>query len=308
MGDRCYLHFELLPCHVGVVGKILKACNKLMSDEKVWWDELQEYDHMPEHARIHEFIIDEANYGWMDEFEKIALAGIPFTGTHYGGSEYGPEVFACYNKKLIYINADKDGNPTLSPVFGKEIDDVSIDSKDLNRIINYRRLEHNFSQLRNNIWEIIDKFNKTKEEHMGQYHIIVNKTKKQFLNPHMFNDVFNDGIELAGLAVLLAEDNGEGEGDLSTENPIVGTWAGDDIVIAGDYGDPVRDGEENLYDLCHTAYSGYENISLKVVDAMTDSHYIMEGFLESVKEEGMASNELARFIKAKAVRLRLINK
>ena len=79
---------------------------------------------------------------------------------------------------------------------------------------------------------------------MGQYYYIVNTKKRQYLHGHKFGD----GIKLLefgssgtgtmlGLAVLLADGNGRGGGDLRSQNPIVGSWAGDPIVIAGDYAD-----------------------------------------------------------------------
>lgn len=77
---------------------------------------------------------------------------------------------------------------------------------------------------------------------MGQYHIPVNLTKREFLDPHGLGD----GLKLreqidgplggipAALVVLLAASNGRGGGDLPGD-PIVGRWAGDQIAIVGDY-------------------------------------------------------------------------
>jgi len=79
---------------------------------------------------------------------------------------------------------------------------------------------------------------------MGQYYMTVNIDKKQYLNPHRFGS----GLKLlefscdscglmTGLAILLSNGNGRGGGDLHSDDPIVGSWAGDRIVVAGDYGD-----------------------------------------------------------------------
>jgi len=98
---------------------------------------------------------------------------------------------------------------------------------------------------------------------MGQYYKVINLDKKQFLNPY----AFGEGIKLlefipascgalTGLGILLASGNGRGGGDTSTRisypakkkdevlyeidwvcEEIVGSWAGDRIVIAGDYDD-----------------------------------------------------------------------
>lgn len=113
---------------------------------------------------------------------------------------------------------------------------------------------------------------------MGQYYYIVNLDAKQYLRPH----AFNDGAKLmefgqsgkgtmGGLAILLANSNGRGGGDLRSENPIVGSWAGNRIVIAGDYaelGDPAETEKENLYHQCSSGK--FEDISLKVLEALAD--------------------------------------
>ena len=79
---------------------------------------------------------------------------------------------------------------------------------------------------------------------MGQYYLIVNIDKRQYLNPHKCGDglkllEFASGScgTLAALAILLADGNGRGGGDLHSDNPVIGSWAGDRIAIAGDYAD-----------------------------------------------------------------------
>lgn len=84
---------------------------------------------------------------------------------------------------------------------------------------------------------------------MGQYYYPVNVTKKEFIHPHKFGDglkLMEFGLSgmgtMAGLALLLADGNGRGGGDVN-EDPvsgIVGHWAGDKIVVAGDYADNGR--------------------------------------------------------------------
>jgi len=79
---------------------------------------------------------------------------------------------------------------------------------------------------------------------MGQYHYVINRTKKQFLHPHRLGDGLKlmefvgsrDGT-ISALALLLACSNGRGGGDFRGEDPdgLVGSWAGDSIAIVGDY-------------------------------------------------------------------------
>ena len=112
---------------------------------------------------------------------------------------------------------------------------------------------------------------------MGQYHMVVNIDKEQTLDPHKFGsglklmEFGNDGQSiLTGLAVLLADSNGRGGGDLRCNKPIVGSWAGDRIVITGDYGDEGKwvEGEErNLY---HHAQENYADISNEVIEAIVE--------------------------------------
>lgn len=79
---------------------------------------------------------------------------------------------------------------------------------------------------------------------MGQYYIAVNLDKKQYLHPHRFDDgmklaefSMTDGRTMTALALLLADGNGRGGGDVRPEHELIGSWAGDRIVIAGDYAD-----------------------------------------------------------------------
>jgi hypothetical protein len=126
---------------------------------------------------------------------------------------------------------------------------------------------------------------------MGQYYKIVNIKKKQYIKP----DTFGDGSKLmefsmsasgvlAGLAILLADGNGRGGGDLHSENDIVGSWAGDNIVIAGDYADAgkfVKEADRNLYNV---ASNEGEDISIKVLEALFDDKYFFSEFRKNRAE------------------------
>lgn len=136
---------------------------------------------------------------------------------------------------------------------------------------------------------------------MGQYYLICNLDKRQYFYSHAFGDGLklmefglSGGGMMAGLAILLADGNGRGGGDIDNEveNPVIGSWAGDRIVIAGDYADPGKWGEKapavgtalksgnmmkadrvphwNLYD---EAQESFENISAKVVLALAQDGY-----------------------------------
>jgi hypothetical protein len=120
---------------------------------------------------------------------------------------------------------------------------------------------------------------------MGQYHLVINLDKKQYLHPCRLGDgqkllEFADGgATVIALALLLAQDNGRGIGDLHVAPPdaplerwerngfervrtphahLVGSWARDRIVIAGDYGDKLPESEETLHTL---ALRTFEDVS-----------------------------------------------
>lgn len=76
---------------------------------------------------------------------------------------------------------------------------------------------------------------------MGQYWILVNLTKGEYVKPV-------GGLKLCEIAgtptmmwiltgLLADHSNGSGGGDLK-EHPMIGRWAGDSVLFVGDYGRP----------------------------------------------------------------------
>lgn len=105
---------------------------------------------------------------------------------------------------------------------------------------------------------------------MGQYFIIVNLDKKEFIHPH----AFKDGLKLlefgysgrgtmTALALLLRKSSETGGGDWRPhagdgKNHSVGSWAGDSIVVIGDYD------ESGLY---QDASDTYKDVSEQILKA-----------------------------------------
>ena len=126
---------------------------------------------------------------------------------------------------------------------------------------------------------------------MGQYYLVVNLDKRQYLHPHDCLDGMKL-MEFAGgncgtmacLVVLLADGNGRGGGDLDSDDPLIGSWAGDRIVVAGDYAD---DGKflqgEFAGNLFHAAEDNYENISLRAMTCVARDSYYRGIILKEVK-------------------------
>lgn len=130
---------------------------------------------------------------------------------------------------------------------------------------------------------------------MGQDYYVVNVDKKEFLHPHRFMD----GLKLVefgssgngtmyGLAALLANSNGRGGGDIHSGYKVIGSWAGDRIVIAGDYAkeDDAAEGEDgaaqfkSLYDKCTDGE--FRDVSFEVIEALAqDSEWFRQAFQEA---------------------------
>lgn len=123
---------------------------------------------------------------------------------------------------------------------------------------------------------------------MGQYHYVVNLTKREFLHPHKFGDglkLLEFGMSAQGtmtaLAVLLSNSPNRGGGDLrSDDEEWYGRWAGDNIVIAGDYAEPGDIAEPtegpNIYELC--CDGEYTDISENIIR-------VIEGAGEEIRKE-----------------------
>ncbi|MBW1930271.1 MAG: hypothetical protein JRJ13_14105 [Deltaproteobacteria bacterium] len=104
MSDTCYLHITF-------PRKDLPKFNEVLKDELydgVFWDEEMGDEHQVD------AIIYEANYGWYDQVQALARAGLTFSVSHGAGAEYGPCVYACYKGELVMCSADWDGNPVIA--------------------------------------------------------------------------------------------------------------------------------------------------------------------------------------------------
>lgn len=75
---------------------------------------------------------------------------------------------------------------------------------------------------------------------MGQYYVLVNKTKKEIVRPHDVDDgaKFMEMVNgnTAGILMFLvcqSDENGGGDGNRNLS--LRGSWAGDNITLVGDY-------------------------------------------------------------------------
>ena len=100
---------------------------------------------------------------------------------------------------------------------------------------------------------------------MGQYFKIVNLTKKEVVHPHnlntgaKFREICNNNVG-GVLLFLLRRSSQGGGGDIDRSYEYAGRWAGDSIVVIGDYD------ESGLYDEARE----YRDISKEVDEEFKD--------------------------------------
>lgn len=106
---------------------------------------------------------------------------------------------------------------------------------------------------------------------MGQYHKLFNKDKKEYVHAHRIDNglklLEQVGFEKStstALFLLVANSNGRGGGD-ANPHPMIGRWAGDRIVVQGDYAEPTDPGYIQEDEL-----ETYADISAQVMDLLNN--------------------------------------
>ena len=105
---------------------------------------------------------------------------------------------------------------------------------------------------------------------MGQYHYVVNLTKKEFLHPHrlgcglkLWEQANTEAGVIQALFAATVISNSRGGGDFK-EHEWVGRWRGDRIAVVGDYSEKDDLAEEDRADLIYDACAdedGFKDVS-----------------------------------------------
>jgi hypothetical protein len=110
---------------------------------------------------------------------------------------------------------------------------------------------------------------------MGQYYKIVNLDKRQYLDPSRFGTgpklrtiAYSSCGILSALTILLAKSDGTGGGDIPSEG--TGLWAGDRVVIIGDYDSTSL----------HRDLDEYDDVSLDILRVMIRDDWVRQLLLE----------------------------
>jgi hypothetical protein len=128
---------------------------------------------------------------------------------------------------------------------------------------------------------------------MGQYFKVINKTKKEFINPHTFGNglklweiVASGKGVMQGLALLLAEGHIEYNKENAEPIPstIIGRWQGDSIAIVGDYA------KSGLYDMCEDENGKpkkeWKDISIPTYSVLLENSWIRDTKAKQIKKDG----------------------
>ena len=122
---------------------------------------------------------------------------------------------------------------------------------------------------------------------MGQYLVVANTTKKEFLHPHKFGSGLKfleftlDGCSvMSGLAHLLGQSS---DGVAHDDATVTGRWIGDHVIIVGDYDtsgvfDEAMDG------------NNYTDISNAVIQHMGKDPYVQSRLSEHHRWDGGGAN------------------
>ena len=89
--------------------------------------------------------------------------------------------------------------------------------------------------------------------------------------------------------------NGRGGGDLRSDSPIIGSWAGDRIVIAGDYADEGRFTTDPARTLYRVASDEYEDVSRQALRALAEDEWFAADMKQRETWQGERSQSVYDF-------------
>jgi hypothetical protein len=98
------------------------------------------------------------------------------------------------------------------------------------------------------------------------------KIHAEDFNVSTLNNILASTGVTAALAVLLSDGNGRGGGDLDSEKPVVGSWAGDRIVVCGSLSS-----EDNLF-----SSRKFKNVGKEIILALADDSYVRESLMQTL--------------------------
>jgi len=124
---------------------------------------------------------------------------------------------------------------------------------------------------------------------MSQAVLIINRTKKEYLNPHRFNDGYSvrnllcNGYTARALVLLLYRCSSN---VLKEDGELIGSWAGDDIIIVGE-GDKREAHDTQYSNIYAEADKTYDDISAKVLEILLNhSVYDEQAIMDTLGEYG----------------------
>ena len=108
---------------------------------------------------------------------------------------------------------------------------------------------------------------------MGQYFLVVNTDKKQYIDAWKFGEGVADlqavsGYHAQAVALLMCRMNEVRD----TADTLLGSWSGDNVIAAAEYASPEENGDSAERNLYKTARDEFEDISYKALAMLCDTH------------------------------------
>ena len=105
---------------------------------------------------------------------------------------------------------------------------------------------------------------------MGQYFLVVNTDKKQYLDAWKFGEGVADlqavsGYHAQALALLTCRMDQVRD----TDDTLLGSWSGDRVIAAAEYASAENEAEQNLYKI---AREEFEDISYQALAMLCETH------------------------------------
>ena len=138
---------------------------------------------------------------------------------------------------------------------------------------------------------------------LWQHHLILNLDKCQFLEPHAFGDQatltgFASEAQgtLTALAMLLAHDNGFGAGDLqlhheTPDQALIGSWAGDRVVIVGDFAPSPALTEVDTFEFFESAFGSL--FAVQYPNRRPNPYHLAQAVFENVSDRVISLLQIA---------------
>lgn len=128
---------------------------------------------------------------------------------------------------------------------------------------------------------------------MGQYHILINIDRREYVNPHTLGKglkLREQGFARYGihqaLLMLLAASNHNGSGDFRLDDLLIRSWAGDRIAIIGDQDIELVPGTRLFYNDIEERYKDISFDVASIVEQEFNIPFVGNSWRDIIENDG----------------------